>query len=72
MASLGTRFGLFTGDADNDGLVISSDFNVFNPRFRSGASGYEISDWDLDGLVISTDFNLFNPNFRTGKSSQVP
>ena len=35
-------------------LVTSTDFNMFNPKFTSAASGYEYSDWNLDGLVTST------------------
>lgn len=72
MSNLSGAFGLITGDGNRDGLITSTDFNVFNPRFTSGANGYEISDWNLDGSVTSTDFNFFNPNFITGKQSYVP
>lgn len=65
-------FGMCTGDGNGDGFVTSTDFNVFNPKFTSAASGYEYSDWNLDGLVTSTDFNFFNPNFTTAKQSFVP
>jgi len=68
----GGYFGLYTGDGNRDGFVTSTDFNVFNPKFTSAASGYEYSDWNLDGLVTSTDFNFFNPNFTTAKQSFVP
>ena len=50
----GGVFGMYTGDGNQDGLVTSTDFNVFNPKFTSAASGYEYSDWNLDGLVTST------------------
>ncbi len=66
------RFVLFAGDASADGQVTSPDFDVFNPKFRSAAIGYEISDWNLDGQVTSPDFDLFNPNFRAAAVSQVP
>ncbi len=66
------RFTLFAGDANADGQVTSLDFNVFNPKFRAAATGYEVSDWNLDGQVTSLDFNLFNPNFRAAALSQVP
>ena len=68
----GGVFGLYTGDGNRDGLVTSTDFNVFNPKFTSAASGYEYSDWNLDGLVTRTDFNFFNPNFTTAKQTFVP
>jgi len=68
----GGVFGMYTGDGNGDGLVTSTDFNVFNPKFTSAASGYEYSDWNLDGFVTSTDFNLFNPNFISAKKTYVP
>ena len=68
----GGAFGLYTGDGNRDGFVTSTDFNIFNPKFTSAASGYEYSDWNLDGLVTSTDFNFFNPNFTTAKQTFVP
>jgi hypothetical protein len=68
----GGVIGMYTGDGNQDGLVTSTDFNVFNPKFTSAVSGYEYSDWNLDGLITSTDFNFFNPNFTTAKQSYVP
>lgn len=72
MAAVGARFGLFAGDTNSDGFVTSTDFNAFNPKFVSAATGYEIPDWNLDGFVTSTDFNLFNPNFVSARATQVP
>jgi hypothetical protein len=63
---------LYGADANADGQITSTDFNVFNPKFTSGATGYQASDWNLDAQVTSTDFNLFNPNFTTGKATRVP
>jgi hypothetical protein len=68
----GGGFGLYAGDANADGFITSTDFNVFNPKFTSAASGYEASDWNLDRFVTSTDFNYFNPNFTSAKQSFVP
>jgi photosystem II stability/assembly factor-like uncharacterized protein len=68
----GGNFGMYAGDGNSDGLVTSTDFNVFNPKFISAANGYEYSDWNLDGLVTSTDFNFFIPNFTTAKQTFVP
>jgi len=65
-------YGMHSGDGNQDGLVTSTDFNIFNPEFTSAASGYKYSDWNLDGLVTSTDFNFFNPNFTTAKQTFVP
>ena len=65
-------YGMPTGDGNQDGLVTSTDFNIFNPKFTNAVSGYEYSDWNLDGIITSTDFNFFNPNFTTAKQSLVP
>jgi regulation of enolase protein 1 (concanavalin A-like superfamily) len=65
-------FAMYVGDGNSDGFITGSDFNIFNPLFRSAASGYLNVDWNLDGFITGTDFNFFNPNFRTGQISQVP
>jgi hypothetical protein len=72
MKLIGAKYCIYTGDASDDGQVTSTDFNVFHPKFRSGATGYEISDWNCDGQVTSTDFNLFSPNFRSARHTFVP
>jgi hypothetical protein len=72
LKGVGSRYVMFAGEANNDGQITSSDFNVFNPRFRTAAVGYEVSDWNLDGMVTSMDFNVFNPNFRAAAMSRVP
>ena len=65
-------FGMYAGDANSDGSLTGTDFNIFNPLFRSAASGYLSSDFNMDGSITGTDFNMFNPNFRNARSSQVP
>jgi hypothetical protein len=73
MKNLGNElYGMIAGDANQDGYVTSSDFNMFNPSFTNAASGYDHCDWNLDGFVTSTDFNFFNPNFTNAKQSFVP
>ncbi|MBL1214919.1 MAG: hypothetical protein HND52_16285 [Ignavibacteriae bacterium] len=65
-------FAMYAADANSDGNITGTDFNIFNPDFRSAASGYLNTDFNLDGSVTGTDFNLFNPNFRSARSSNVP
>jgi hypothetical protein len=65
-------YGMYAGDANSDGQLTGTDFNIYNPDFRSAVSGYRITDFNLDGSVTGSDFNLFNPNFRNAKSSFVP
>jgi large repetitive protein len=72
MKALGTQFGLFSGDANGDGQVTSLDFDQFNPKFRSAATGYEVTDFTLDGQVTSLDFDEFNANFRAAAVTRVP
>ena len=72
MKAVGSRFAMYAGDANNDGQVTSPDFDLFNPKFRSAATGYEVSDWNMDGQVTSPDFDLFNPNFRAAAVTGVP
>lgn len=68
----GGVYGLYAGDADADGQITSTDFNVFNPKFTSAANGYQRSDWNCDALVTSVDFNIFNANFTSAQRSRVP
>lgn len=73
MADLGNSvFGMIAGDANQDGFITSSDFNIFYSKFLNAANGYDYCDWNLDGLVTSTDFNFFNANFITAKHTFVP
>ena len=65
-------WGMVAGDGNGDGQITGTDFNIFNPKFVSAATGYENADYNLDGQVTGTDFNKFNPNFVSAKSSQVP
>jgi len=68
----GGILGMYAGDADSDGFITSTDFNIFNPKFTSAVSGYEYCDWNLDGFVTSTDFNFFNTNFTAARQTFVP
>lgn len=65
-------FALCGGEGNSDGQITSTDFNVFLPKFTSGATGYEQSDWNLDGQATSSDFNIFLMNFTAGKRTRVP
>lgn len=73
MADLGDgTFGMIAGDANYDFQVTSTDFNLFNPKFKTAMTGYQMEDWNLDGQITSTDFNVFNINFKQARTSQVP
>lgn len=66
------NYGMFAGDANADGQVTSTDFNIFNPAAQTAQSGYHSADWNLDGQVTSLDFNIFNPNAKNAAQSKVP
>jgi hypothetical protein len=68
----GGSFGMFSSDANGDGQVTSSDFNVFLPAAKAAETGYHMADWNLDGQVTSSDFNIFNPNAKNAARTQVP
>jgi hypothetical protein len=73
MAALtGSVFGMFAGDADQDGQITSSDFDVWLPNARSALNGYATTDIDLDSQVTSSDFDIWLPNARSAVSTQVP
>lgn len=67
----GTVFGMIAGDANQDGQITSSDYNVFSPKFYAATYGYEISDLNMDGQVTSSDFNIFNVNYYLVKRTNV-
>jgi hypothetical protein len=54
------------GDANNDNLVSSVDFNILRAAF--GGTSDLRADWNNDGLVSSVDFNLLRSNFGTAGS----
>ena len=56
------------GDADNDNLVNSADFNILKNSYGKGSGdpGYDDrADFNGDNLVSAADFNLLKANFGT-------
>jgi hypothetical protein len=52
------------GDANLDGKVDITDFNIFAPQFGLPTTlGWEAGDFDYSGVVDIGDFNLFSGNF---------
>ena len=60
-------------DANLDGFVDASDFNIWNAnKFTNGAL-WSIGDFNADGSVDVSDFNLWNANkFRASNPISVP
>lgn len=63
-------YGLYSGDADQDGNIFPNDRNDYW-RIQTGQSGYKSADFNLDGNVLTDDLNdLWRIN--AGISSQIP
>ncbi len=61
------------GDANLDGLVDASDFNVWNQNKFSTGAGWCAGDFNIDGAIDTSDFNIWNNfKFRSSGSIMVP
>jgi len=56
------------GDANLDGLVNGSDFNILAANFNKSITGWDQGDFNYDGLVNASDFNALAANFNQGVS----
>jgi hypothetical protein len=60
---------LRTGDANNDNVVTTSDFNIMKSTFGKGLGdpGYDDrADFNGDNRVNTSDFTLLKGNFGMG------
>ncbi len=53
------------GDANLDGVVDTSDFNLWNVHKFTATAAWCSGDFNADGLVDTSDFNLWNINKYT-------
>ncbi|MGD0137373.1 MAG: C10 family peptidase [Tepidisphaeraceae bacterium] len=60
------------GDANLDGLVNGSDFNILAANFNQSAAGWDYGDFNYDGLVNAADFNELAANFNQGANLNAP
>jgi len=56
------------GDANLDGLVNTSDFNILAANFNQSITGWDQGNFNYDGLVNTADFNELAANFNQGVS----
>ncbi len=68
--SLGSSY-LF-GDANLDGIVDTSDFNVWNTNKFASGGAWCSGDFNADGVVDASDFNLWNQNKFQSAFPAVP
>ncbi len=60
------------GDADGDGVVDVSDFNIWNANKFSEGTDWTTGDFNGDGITDVTDFNLWNANKFTSVGAFRP
>ncbi len=72
-ANLGPGISYLVGDANLDGSVDVSDFNVWNGAKFTSTPAWCSGDFNADGSIDVSDFNLWNANkFQTSGSGMVP
>ena len=61
------------GDANLDGVVDTSDFNIWNGSNFTATAEWCSGDFNADGFVDTSDFNIWNGNnFTSSDVSAVP
>ena len=61
------------GDANRDGVVDVSDFNIWNEFKFTGDSTWGTGDFNNDGFTDASDFNIWNEfKFTSGNPNAVP
>ena len=58
----GSGSGFLVGDANLDGFVDASDFNIWNTHQLTNSNLWSRGDFNADGVVDVSDFNLWNGN----------
>jgi V8-like Glu-specific endopeptidase len=64
-------YGLFSGDANRDGRINSSDFTIYYSDNVNAMRGYRNTDFTLDGYITGSDFNKYAPNNKNKVSSKI-
>jgi hypothetical protein len=66
----GSYYGMYSGDANQDGLVTEAIDRFLYHSLQNGQTGYRSADFDMDGFVSATDRNTYLiPNY--GQSSSL-
>ena len=61
------------GDANLDGVVDTSDFNIWNTNKFSAVAAWCSGDFNSDGFADGSDFNIWNENkFQSSDVATVP
>jgi hypothetical protein len=72
-ANIGPGRSYLAADANLDGVVDTSDFNVWNANKFTAVSAWCSGDFNADGVVDTSDFNIWNANkFTASDAAAVP
>jgi hypothetical protein len=66
------KYGMYPGDADKNGAINISDYQLFQNSSVFAETGYLGSDFNLDGLLTGSDFNIFAPVNKKRTTTNVP
>ncbi len=66
------RYFALAGDANGDGTVDVSDFNIWNTNKFSPGTDWLTGDFNGDGITDVSDFNIWNVNKFTTVGAVVP
>lgn len=58
----GTKFCIYSGDVDADGVIDSDDLSIIDNQAFVFTQGYEIGDLTGDGIVDANDFSIADNN----------
>jgi hypothetical protein len=66
------NWGMFSGDANYNGIINDIDFDIYKIDSDNGVSGYYVTDFNLDGFVTGLDFNILKPNSKKKVKTNIP
>ena len=65
-------YGMYAGDASQDGKITSNDYDIWYNDRIGNKSGYREADMNLSGTISSDDYDKWYNNRLANASSQVP
>ncbi|MBL8006459.1 MAG: hypothetical protein JNJ56_02925 [Ignavibacteria bacterium] len=72
MKLMGTRWVIFTGDSEYDGIVDASDISMIESASSNSEEGYIQADLNNDLYTDATDLSMVENNAALGVSSVIP
>jgi hypothetical protein len=72
MLQVGSKFCLYTGDANLDGQITTGDFTAWLVNAKAALTGYTLTDFNCDAQNSAGDFSLWLANAKSAATSKVP